>query len=340
MRLIPSFTGSNTPAPRLPKKFVQTSYGRIAYLERGKAGTPPILFVHGIPTSSYLWRSVIDALSDRFHCYAPDLMGLGDTEVDVPNTPFNMGSQAENLAEFMSALGHEKFALVCHDQGGAAAQVLVARHPERITAFCITNCVCYDNWPVPLIAATQKMAKVPFLSDAVSRSGIGLKLQTHPKLSQFRRGVYKGENLTDESIVEYLRPTLTKDGSARFRAFLLAGDSKYSQDAVAGLRKFNKPTHVIWATDDRFLSVGWGERLMNDIPGAKSMEIVPFCGHFWQEERPTEFAEKMGTFFEKVLLKPAAKPTPASKKNAAGKKRPAAKKKQAKATRKRARARA
>ena len=340
MRLIPSLTPGNTPTPRLPKKFVQTSYGRIAYLERGSSDKPPILFVHGIPTSSYLWRSVMDSLSDRFHCYAPDLMGMGDTEIDPETTALNMNAQAENLAEFMTALGHETFALVCHDQGGAAAQVLVARHPERINAFCITNCVCYDNWPVPLIAATQKMAKVPLLSGLMSRSGVALRLQTHPKLSQFRRGVYKGENLTDEAIIEYLRPTLTKEGYARFRAFLLAGDSKYSQAAVPGLRKFNKPTHVIWATDDRFLSVGWGERLMNDIPGAKSMEIVPFCGHFWQEERPQEFAEKMGAFFEKVLLKPAAKRAPASKKKLAAKKRATPKKKAAKRSKKKTRSKA
>ena len=69
--------------PAIEKSFVRTSFGNIAYLETGSAGKPPVLFVHGIPTSSYLWRHVLRFLQNDFHCYAPDLMGLGDTFSEV-----------------------------------------------------------------------------------------------------------------------------------------------------------------------------------------------------------------------------------------------------------------
>ena len=68
--------------PALEKKFAPLSFGDIAYLEAGSADRPPLLLVHGIPTSSFLWRHVIRFLRNDFHCYAPDLMGLGDTDVD------------------------------------------------------------------------------------------------------------------------------------------------------------------------------------------------------------------------------------------------------------------
>ena len=157
--------------PALEKKYVKISFGNIAYLEAGAATRPPVLFMHGIPTSSFLWRHVLRFLQNDFHCYAPDLMGLGDTEVDPESGHFHMDAQAEMLLEFMTALGHERFGVVCHDQGGAAVQIIAARRPENLTCLVITNCVCYDNWPVPVIARLQALARVPLLMDALRRTG-------------------------------------------------------------------------------------------------------------------------------------------------------------------------
>jgi len=280
----------------IEKKALQTSFGRIAYLETGSADKPPVLFVHGIPTSGYLWRHVLRFLQNDFHCYAPDLMGLGDTEV-APGGKFHMDAQAEMLVEFMETLGHDKFALVCHDQGGAAAQIIAARLPDKVTCFVLTNCVCYDNWPVPIIKQLQKLERRPVLSAVLSRSGLTEWIETSTRLSSFRRGVYDKHKLTTDTIREYLRPMReSREGRRRFREFLLAGDCRFTELAVTGLKKFDKPTLVVWAADDKYLSPSWGRRLFEDIPGAERYEIVPFCGHFWQEERPSEFASIMGEF--------------------------------------------
>jgi len=277
------------------KRWVTTRYGEIAYLETGPSGKPPVLFVHGIPTSSFLWRHVIDLLAADFHCYAPDLLGLGDTEVSVDADVFHMDAQAEMLVDFMTTLGHERFGLVCHDQGGAAAQIIAARHPERVASFVLTNCVCYDNWPVPVIRRLQKLSKLPLLSELMTRSGLSERLETSMRWSSFRRGVYHPNALTNEAIREYLRPMRTSR-RGRFRAFLLAGEPEYTMAAVDGLRKFAAPTLVVWAADDRFLSPSWGRQLADDIPGCDRFELVPFCGHFWQEEKPREFAALIGPF--------------------------------------------
>ena len=249
-------------------------------------------------------------LQDDFHCFAPDLMGLGDTEVDG-ETSFDMESQSEMLLEFMEALGHKYFALVCHDQGGAAAQVLASRFPDRITAFILTDCVCYDNWPVPAIARLQRLARIPLLARALCRWGIMEWAEVSTPLSNFKRGVFNRSGLCDDSIREYLRPLKESSVSRRrFLEFLLAGDPRFSELAVPGLREFNKPTMVIWAADDYYLSPSWGRRLFEDIPGAERFELVPFCGHFWQEERPAEFASHMAVFLTKHLLTKPVKKEP------------------------------
>ena len=284
------------------KRFVTTSFGEIAYSELGDPAASPLLFVHGIPTSSYLWRDVMGPISEHYLCYAPDLMGLGDTEVSVDAEHFHMDGQAEMLVEFMAELGHERFGLVCHDQGGAAAQVIVERFPERVECFVITNCVCYDNWPVPLIRRLQQFSRIPILPGLLTASGIGEWLETGKKRSSFRRGVLDPTKLTDEAIREYLRPMRSgKVGRDRFDKFLQAGDSKYTERAVAGLRRFHRPTLVVWAEDDAFLSQRWGRRLYDDIPGAKQFELVPDCGHFWQEERPEAFVPIIRDFLHAYL---------------------------------------
>ena len=130
----------------LPKTLIELGDVRVAYTDQGRGR--PILLVHGIPTSSYLWRNVIRELDDEFRLIAPDLMGLGDTETPLDHR-YDMEAQAEKLLELADGLGLTTFALVCHDQGGAAAQWLAVHNPERIDRFILTNCVGYDNWPVP-----------------------------------------------------------------------------------------------------------------------------------------------------------------------------------------------
>ena len=289
--------------PALPKKTVRTRFGDVAYLETGDSSKPPVLFVHGIPTSSYLWRHVLRFLQDDFHCIAPDLMGLGDTVVDPTKVAMHMDAQAEMLVELMEELGHPHFGLVCHDQGGAAAQIIVANLPQRVDCFVMANCVCYDNWPVPLIARMQQIARVPVLRELLGYPAFVEWFETKTPLSRFRSGLYQGHKLSDASIREYLRPMRqSRAGLERFRAFLLAGHPRYSERAVDGLKRYDKPALVLWAADDRYLSPSWGKKLSEDIPGVERLELIPFCGHFWQEERPAEFASHMLTFLGKHLL--------------------------------------
>jgi pimeloyl-ACP methyl ester carboxylesterase len=195
-------------SPQLQKQFRRTSFGDIAYLEVGSEGQPPVLFIHGIPTSGYLWRHVLRFLQDNFHCYAPDLMGLGDTEVDPQTTAFHMEAQAQMLEELMDSLGHQTFAVVAHDQGGAAAQILAARRPERLTALVLTDVVCYDNWPVPVIAQLQTLFRWPLLPELLLGARLIPLLELKTPFSAFRRGVYQRAAFAEEAMREYLRPLL------------------------------------------------------------------------------------------------------------------------------------
>jgi pimeloyl-ACP methyl ester carboxylesterase len=271
------------------KKWQRVGPAEIAFLESGPADGPPALFLHGLPTHSFLWRKVLGALEDDVHGFAPDLLGLGDTVVS-PYQDFTAPFQAEVLLEWMDKLGFEQVAVVAHDQGGAVAQQLAANHPERVSHLVLVDVVAYDNWPIPPAQSIMRLARTPGLDTIAYALALPRRVAHSARLG-FARGVWDNEVMTADVIEEYLRPLATVEGRERARRFLLAGDARFTLECLPGLRRFERPTLVAWGADDAFLSPSWGRRLADEIPGAAGrFELLPFCGHFVPEEKPVELA--------------------------------------------------
>ena len=258
---------------RMDKRTVRTPQGTIAYLDSGPAGAPAVLFVHGIPTSSVLWRKVMPRIADERRCLAPDLMGLGDTEVDPERSDLSMRAQAHMLEDFLDAVGvGGPVAVVAHDQGGAAAQILVTTRPSRVERLVLADVVCFDNWPVPAIRRLQTLARLPLVPELLARSGAAELLETHTPWSAFRRGVLRPSSLPAEMIAEYLRP-LRESAAARrrFRRFVLAGGSRHDGGGRAR-RDLPDPDDV--GRGGPLPPAVWGRRLYETIPGAR-LEVMP-----------------------------------------------------------------
>jgi len=99
------------------------------FVEKGDG--PVALFVHGVPLNGFHWRQAIAGLCDLRRCLAPDLMGLGYSEIG-PDQKLDFEAQAQMLLEFLDALGIETVDLVGNDSGGAVAQILATNAPARI----------------------------------------------------------------------------------------------------------------------------------------------------------------------------------------------------------------
>ena len=268
------------------KKFVALDAARVAYREKGEG--KPVLFVHGIPTFSFLWRGVMNTVGRRFRCLAPDLMGLGDTEVSL-DRDYSMPAQADMVFRFMKKLELPPSAVVAHDQGGACAQILATRHPEMTTHLVLVNSVAYDNWPVPEVKRTMRIFRILPLVWAVD-----VAFSLGPKMvgrRMFRKTVADRTVFTDTVIAEYVRAIgSSRARRRRFRKFALAGDCAYTMRVAKDLEKYDRPTMVVWGTEDRFLPLRWGERLFAGIKGARRLERIPSTGHFVPEEKPEVLA--------------------------------------------------
>ena len=120
-----------------------------------------MVFVHGYLVDGRLWDGVVDRLSDRFRCLAPD-WPIGSQQIamnpDADLTPYGI---AATIASFLEALDLEDVTIVGNDSGGAMSQVLVTRHPERIGRLVLTNCDTHENFPPGPFKAMVPLAKLP-----------------------------------------------------------------------------------------------------------------------------------------------------------------------------------
>ena len=116
-----------------PKKFKQINNLRLAYVERG-AGQP-IVFLHGNPSSSFLWRNILEPLSAEYRCIAPDLLGMGDSDKVPGDDPerYSFFEQQRYLDGLLASLHFEQpLILVVHDWGSALGFDYARRHPTRV----------------------------------------------------------------------------------------------------------------------------------------------------------------------------------------------------------------
>ncbi|WP_280333027.1 haloalkane dehalogenase [Nocardia wallacei] len=108
----------------------------IHYRDTGD-GAVPVVFLHGNPTSSYLWRSVIPHVSDRTRALAPDLIGMGDS--GKPDSGYRFVDHARYLDAWFDALDLDRVVIVGHDWGGALGMHWAARHPDRVRGIAVVE---------------------------------------------------------------------------------------------------------------------------------------------------------------------------------------------------------
>jgi len=126
-------TGTNEISPAFPfeSKFVDVHGAKMHYIDVGEGD--PILFLHGNPTSSYLWRNIIPHLSSQGRCIAPDLIGMGKS--DHPDIPYRYDDHYRYVSGFISALGiGSNLTLVIHDWGSALGFRWAHEHESGVKA--------------------------------------------------------------------------------------------------------------------------------------------------------------------------------------------------------------
>ena len=133
------------------KKYIDVLGKQIAYVEMGEGD--PIIFQHGNPTSSYLWRNILPQLQRLGRCIAMDLIGMGDSEKleDEGNMTYSYNTHKKYFDGFLDAIGVESNAtLVIHDWGSALGFDWANDYPDKVKAICymegIVQSMEWEDW--------------------------------------------------------------------------------------------------------------------------------------------------------------------------------------------------
>ena len=135
-----------------PKKTIEVLGKQMSYVEMGDGD--PIVFQHGNPTSSYLWRNIMPHLAGQGRCIAIDLIGMGDSEKLEDSGPerYTFVEHREYFDAALEALGvNDDVTLVIHDWGSALGFDWANRHPDQVKGICYMEAIVqpmeWDEWP-------------------------------------------------------------------------------------------------------------------------------------------------------------------------------------------------
>jgi pimeloyl-ACP methyl ester carboxylesterase len=264
---------------------VRTRSGPASYIDTGGPGRPA-LFVHGLATSSYLWRHVIEQLDGQRRCVAVDLPLHGRTPA-AADQDFSLQGLARFVTDFCDALELTGIDLVANDTGGAISQAFAVGHPERLHTLTLTNCEAHNNLP------PKALAPLVLLSRA------GLTARIAPKLllrdiSRGRKRMYGAgyqdiSNLPVDIARAWLEPLFGTAQSARQNDRILP--SLHARDLLAiepALARLQVPTLIVWGTGDKFFPRKWAYWLRDTIPGADKVVEIDGARIFFPDERAGE----------------------------------------------------
>jgi len=267
---------------------IQLSAGKIRYREAG--GGRPIVFVHGFLVDGRLWEGVVDRLSDRFRCLAPD-WPLGAHQIPMnPDADLSPPYLARLVAEFVERLELEDVTLVGNDSGGAISQIVAANHPDRVARLALTNCDTHENFPPGIFKAMPPLAKLPGGMQAMSAPF------RVPAIARRAFAPFARTKIPDDLIASWMRPATQDSGIMHDTKKVTAGMNKrHTLAAAKKLQNSNIPLRVLWAPGDKFFPIKYAERLAREVPNSQLVQI-PDAKTFVPLDQPQRVADEIAGF--------------------------------------------
>ncbi|HEU4439840.1 MAG TPA: haloalkane dehalogenase [Methylomirabilota bacterium] len=280
-----------------PRRRVRVLDTEMAYVDAG-AGDP-VVFLHGNPTSSYLWRNVITHVEPSARCLAPDLIGMGDSG-RAPDGSYRFVDHARYLDAWFKSLALDRVTLVVHDWGAALGFHWVRRHPERVRGLvymeALVRPVTWDEWPEAARKVFQAM-RSPAGEEMVLVKNVFveriLPASVLRGLTEAEMAVYRRPYLTPG---ESRRPTLTWprqipiDGEPPDVVAIVDAYARWL--AVSDLPKLfvNAEPGIILTGAQREFCRTW----------PRQEEITVRGSHFVQEDSPREIGEAVARFIARL----------------------------------------
>jgi haloalkane dehalogenase len=265
---------SNLPDFPFKPKYREYAGLRLAHIDEGKG--PPVVFIHGEPTWSFLWRKVIPAIRDAgYRCIAPDLPGFGRSDKPIDVEWYTYDRHTDSLARLFTELKLRDATLVVHDWGGPIGLRVAVENPDLVGRMVILDTGVFtghqkmtDSW-LAFRELAQRSEDLP----------VGFLIRAGCKIPP-----------PANVLAAYEAPFPNPAAKAGARAFpLMLPTSPHMDGAVTGQRVIaalgsdRRPKLIIWGEADSILPVEAGWRFARAI-GAEVDHVIKGVGHYLQED--------------------------------------------------------
>jgi haloalkane dehalogenase len=274
----------------------------MSYVESGRDG-PTVLFLHGNPTSSYIWRNIIPHVSPRARCIAPDLIGFGAS--GKPEIGYGFADHILYLDAFLDALSVSNLVMVAQDWGAALAFHYAARRPETVLGLAFMEFV----HPMPAWDSFHQNEEAREIFKAFRRAGVGEKLILERSIFIERvlpRSVVR--KLSDEEMDAYRAPFPTPASRTPIlklpRELPIAGEPRevYSiaEGDQAALRSSVYPKLLFAAEPGALISPAAAEALAAELHNCRLIKLGAGL-HYLQEDHPDRIGEEIANWMKEMV---------------------------------------
>jgi pimeloyl-ACP methyl ester carboxylesterase len=263
------------------KRFHRVGEVNVAYREIGDG--EPVVLLHGM-AGAESWNGVAQHLMAGRRLLIPEILGISDT-AGPGSADFTLMAEAARIRGLLSALDIPSAHIVGNELGGVVAQIFAVRWPGCVKTLVLSNCDSLSGWP-------------PRFSADLTAPGVLLAARHQSGTRILSELFHDLRFVTPERVRKWAQTVAgTREKRMRLRRFLRSlkdVDIRTINQLLADIRV---PTIVIWGADDQRASVSWAKTLYDSIPGARRLELIPFCGSACHEERPEVFGRAIAQFY-------------------------------------------
>ncbi len=269
---------------------------RIFYREAGDPAKQTILLLHGLPTSSQMFRDLMPMLADQFHLIAPDYVGFGHS--DAPSRAifdYTFDNLAAHVAGLVDVLGLTSYLLYMQDYGGPVGFRLFTHRPERVAGFIIQNANAYMEG----VGDAPKKALLPLWEKRTPETEKAAREFIGPEGTKFHWtvGAKDPEAINPDNWV-LDQAFLDRPGTQDYQVDLLENyktNIALYPEWQAGFRTHRPKTLIVWGERDPFFIPAGARAYLNDLPEAKLIWLD--AGHFVLDETRQQVATEIKAVF-------------------------------------------
>lgn len=278
-------------------RFTTVLGSKMHFVDEGQGD--PILFLHGIPTSSYLWRNIIPQLSDTARCVAPDLIGMGKS--DIPNIEYRIFDHIHYIEEFIKTLDLKNITLMVHGWGSVVGFDIAMRNPERFKglAFLEAHIRPVTDWSMVSLPV-QELATVLSAPDG----GYDVIMNSNYFVNKVLPGGVL-RKLTDEEMDHYREPFTRNNACKPLWQYLqdlpLGDGPKEVVDLIANYSKklqlSSLPKLMMYAIPGYITTISTVEWAKLNLPNLTMVDVGDAL-HYAQETNPVKIGTELKNWYK------------------------------------------